>query len=143
MRSHSLHDEPAERTVPSGTPARLRSQPSALQVRNRRPVLTKRLREGEVEGGREAVEVVGARQVEGAQRERVSRRPLNVEKPARHPVGVQRRDKGRDGDLGRVPLSIEHRLAGEEATDRYSVQPTAQTPVTGPRLDRMSPAELV
>src|SRR5262249_28869078 len=104
-----------------------------------RPVLTKRLREREVEGGGEAAEVVVAGRVGGAKGAQVWGRPLAVEEPAHHPIGVQCRDKRCNGDLGCVPLSVEHRLAGEEAADRHAVQPTAQTPITSPGLDRMSP----
>ena len=69
------------------------------------------------------------------------RHPLDVEQAGL--AGPHGLNQGDQGDLGCVPLMVEHRLTGEEPADGHSVQTGHQTVVRGPRLDAVRPAQLV
>ena len=58
--------------------------------------------------------------------------PLDVEQVAA--PGPQGLDQGYQGHLGRVPLVVEHRLAGEEPSDGHPVQ--ASCDLAGRRTHR-------
>ncbi len=57
---------------------------------------------------------------DGTQAGQVRRQPLHVEQGATSPL--QGLDQGHESNLGRVPLTIEHRLAGEQPSYSQPVQ---------------------
>src|SRR5438552_3356689 len=63
--------------------------------------------------GHQPAQVFGARDVDGAQRAQVRRRPLHVEEPCA--VDPQELDSCPAGHLRRVARAMEHRLPGEQA----------------------------
>ena len=68
--------------------------------------------------------------------------PLDVEQPPRHTVGAEESDELDESDLGRVGPPVEHRLAGEQASEADAVQATGQLSVRPvPDLDAVRDAE--
>ncbi len=65
--------------------------------------------------------------------------PLHVEQGGA--AGAQHVDEVHQGHLRRVGAPMEHRLPGEQATDRHAVQPAGELAVGRPRLDAVRPPE--
>jgi len=68
--------------------------------------------------------------------------PLHVDEPAGFVIGKHPVTEPHEGALGCVGRVMEHRLPREQPTDGQAIE-TADQLTIAPRLDRVSPSELV